>query len=372
MEIKTYYKRLEVLGTNLKNKYRQDIFFRTQCNVIFFQIFFAFSLLLIVTISFNHLYQNVTGTLVDSVKQSIVEKNSVQSAQVISSLEDIKRSSFFTVSTLMFIITILFGYFGARIALTPTKNALASQKRFISNIAHELRSPLAIIKTNSEVALMNDSIDAMTAQSLKSNIEELNRTSDIIYNLLSLTTLVRPGRLPFSDVDFSNVIDNAVKQMKSFAKSKGLEIIVHKKKPSIVWGNSTALEQVVVNLTKNAITHTPRNGTIEVSVEPDYIGNVILQVKDNGSGIAQKDLFHIFEPFYKAESSRTRRTDGVSSGLGLTIVSEMVKIHGGKISIKSSVGKGTCVSIVFPFSKNANSSPQSSDDLDETSVEFLS
>ncbi len=368
MAIKTYYKQFVAWATNLRTKYNQDIFFRTECNVILFQIFFAISILIITTISFNYLYQNITGTLIDQVRMSLMNSRSIDGVAIMNSLETIKKDNLIGMFVLVIMVTILFGYFGARIALTPTKNALSSQKLFISNVAHELRSPLAIIKTNSEVALLNTPLDPLIEQSLLSNVEELNRTSEIINNLLSLTTLVRPGRLPFADLDFGVIVDTVVNQIKTLAQSKNLELILHKRHPSMVWGNAIALEQIVLNLVKNAINHTPPGGIVEVTVEPDYQGSVILTVKDTGVGIPKKDLFHIFEPFYKAEYSRTRRAE--SSGLGLTIVNEMIKIHSGKISIRSAEGKGTSAIAVFPFNKHAPT-PNTNDQLDEISVEYV-
>lgn len=372
MEIRIYYKQLEEWVINLKNKYIQDIYFRTECNVIFFQIFFAIVLLIIFILSFNHLYQNITETLVKHITESLLKSKTIGSADIVNSLEEIKKDDLFMVLSLTMAITILFGYFGAKIALTPTKSALSSQKLFISNIAHELRSPISVIKTNSEVALMHNHLDQQIEQTIKSNIEELNRVSGIINNLLSLTTLVQPGKLPFSDVDFSIVVDNVLKQTIRLAQNKNLEIEVNKIKPVIVWGNMTALEQVVTNLIKNSINHTQKGGSIKISIEPDYQGNVVLKIKDSGSGISAKDLFHIFEPFYKSESSRTRNTNSESGGLGLTIVSEMVKLHSGKIIISSKLNKGTTATVIFPFSKNfQNTKKISTEETGEVSVDFL-
>jgi signal transduction histidine kinase len=114
-----------------------------------------------------------------------------------------------------------------------------------------------------------------------------------------------------------------------------------------VWGNVAALEQILTNVIKNAIHYTPSGGTVSISVDPDYRGNIVISVADTGMGIPEKDLMHIFEPFYRGDSSRNRES-GAGSGLGLAIVSELVKLHKGRIAVESIVGKGTRVEITLP------------------------
>jgi signal transduction histidine kinase len=111
-------------------------------------------------------------------------------------------------------------------------------------------------------------------------------------------------------------------------------------------GNATALTQVIGNLLKNAINYTPPNGSITLAVSATPFDEIELYVRDTGIGIARKDLDRIFEPFYRAEQSRNRAKGG--SGLGLSIAAEMIKMHGGRISIRSTLGRGTTVTVNFP------------------------
>jgi signal transduction histidine kinase len=116
-----------------------------------------------------------------------------------------------------------------------------------------------------------------------------------------------------------------------------------------VWGNTTALEQIVMNVLKNAVVYTSAGGRILVTVEPVHPDFMEFTVQDSGRGIARKDLFRIFEPYYRADPSRKR--SGGGSGLGLTIVSELVKLHNGKIAVRSAEGRGTTVTILLPAGK---------------------
>lgn len=371
--LKTYWKRFAEWVINLRTKYREDLFFRTECNIILFQLAFTVFLLTMVIIVFNYFYQDITHTLVTGILESMSHSRIITSSDIFASLETIKTQNFASVIFIFLIVTVLAGYLAARVTLAPARNALAQQKRFVSDIAHELRTPLSIIKTNSEVALLNDRLDPEIKKTLKSNVDELDRTSEIINNLLSFSNLVRPERINFANVDLGNVVDVVVKKMRNLGEKKQIELIVKKKGSHIVWGNNTALEQIVINLVRNAITYTPERGRVTIIVESDnrsdYQKNVLLMVQDTGIGISDKDLFHIFEPFYRAERSRNRQHG--SSGLGLTIVSELIKLHAGKITIKSAVDKGTTAIVILPYSKQIPPVKNPTTDLNEISVDFL-
>jgi signal transduction histidine kinase len=356
-------------ATGLYNKYRDDSFLRAEFNIIILQIVFAIVLLVVVAISFNYLYENILETLISGITESLKHNQAVSGQQIFDSIQLIRTKDFFIFFTITVIVTLVFGYVVAKVTLRPTREAFKTQKRFISDVAHELRTPLAIIKTNSEVAMMNTKINPDLRDILVSNMEELTRASEIINNLLSLNSMVRPERMLFTDVNLGAIVDSVLKKIMQLAQKKDISITTKKQEPSTVWGNVTALEQVVENLIRNAINYTRPNGHIDVTIEPDYRGNIVCMVRDSGIGIAQQDLFHIFEPFYRAERSRNRESG--SSGLGLTIVSELLKIHSGKIAIRSAVNKGTLVIVTLPLSKHDIKITTSSEKINEISVDFL-
>ena len=344
----TFWKRFAAWATDLHNKYWYDIFFRTEFNIIALQIIFAVIIGITVTISFDYLYKDILQTLLQSIVQSVQTHHTVTSQSIFDSIQVVKSNNFFSFFTITLFVTLLFSYIIAKITLTPTRNALKSQKRFIGDIAHELRTPLSIIKTNTEVALLDDTIDPQTKSIFTSNIEELDRMSEIINNLLSLSNLTKLENMEFKHVDIGHIIDSSVKKLSELAGSKNILVTVRKTPPSGVWGNTTALEQITTNLLKNAINYTADGGQVTVQIQPDYRGSIILSVADNGIGIPSKDLSHIFEPFYRSENSRNRKSGG--SGLGLTIVHELIKLHGGSIDVNSRIHKGTTVVVTLPYS----------------------
>jgi signal transduction histidine kinase len=368
-----YWKRFVALGTGLLNKYRFDPFFHTETNVILLQAGFSLILLAVVGISFSLLYRDISTAIVDGIRQGIATQTpEALGPSIVLQIERIRSENLATIIAIIVGTTVVFGYIIARVTLTPARNALTAQKQFIGNVAHELRTPLSVIKTNTEVALFDAGLSAEMKQTLRSNVEELDRISQIINNLLSLSALVRPERMEFATIDLSELASKVVERFSALAKRGNHQLVVRKSPHSTVLGNETAIEQIIGNLIRNAIQYTPQGGQIAVTVAPATDNRVEFTVQDSGVGIARKDLFRIFEPFYRAEQSRTRSQGG--SGLGLTIVSELLKLLGGKIIIRSAVGRGTSVIILFPAARKGVQvgGTEMREGLNEVAVDFSS
>ncbi len=342
-----YWKRSGELVTGWLSRYRIDPFFRTEVNVVSLQVAFALVILAIVAGAFSVLYHNISKAILEGIQAGIASDGSALIApSIVGELQQLKTENLGIIVASIVLTTVLFGYIIARITLAPTRDALAGQKQFIGNIAHELRTPLSVLKTNTEVALLEGNMPREIKATLESNVEELDRISEIINNLLSLSALVKPERVEFTPIELSAVVSDVVEKFSGLARRGEHQITVRKGPETAVWGNATALTQIVSNLLKNALTYTPRGGHIRISVEPAPNNHVELIVQDSGVGIARKDLFRIFEPFYRGDPSRTRGQGG--SGLGLAIVSELIKMHHGKITIRSSVGRGTTIAVLLP------------------------
>lgn len=342
--------------------------------MVLLQLTFTVILLMLIGVIFSYLYRDILQSFLTSLTQIIsVPDTTAAGPAIIADLEYLKTRSLVLAGTGVLIAAAVFGYLITRLALVPTHNALEQQKQFIGNIAHELRTPLSIIRTNTEVLLMNDDLREDIADALRGNIEEIERISSITNNLLSLTSLLRPERIELANVDLGDVADRALSQLKKLATGKNISVTVHKSKYRTVWGNAAALEQIFINVLKNAIHYTPKGGSIAVGMGPTYQGNIEVSIEDTGIGIPHKDLRRIFEPFYRGDPSRSHRTG--SSGLGLTIVNELVKLHKGKIFVQSSPKKGTVVTILIPPGKPSRTKTQekrrdTTQNDDEVSVDF--
>ena len=333
----------------------------------------AFTIIMVIVFT-GLLYRfntRVTETITTGLS-SLIKTGVPPRVSIDESLRKIYGQNYLIFYAVMLSLTAVFGYFLTRFILIPTRKTIEAQKRFIGDVAHELRTPLAIVKANTEVLLLEgEKFDADTRKQLESNIEELDRISEIINNLLTFNRLLRPGRIEFVDIDLSVIVDRAVAKLTQTIRSQNIDIVIKKSDFCSIWANAVAMEQVVMNLLKNALTHTPAGGVITITIRPDYKGHIELVVQDTGRGIAKKDLFHIFEPFYRGDPSRGRKQGG--SGLGLAIVSELIRLHNGRISIKSTQGKGTIVYVLLPC---GNHDPRAYDASpggfqDEISIDFL-
>jgi signal transduction histidine kinase len=312
---------------------------------VLLQLGFSVLLLAVVFIALSVLYSEILNNVVSGILDTIAHGGTPGGLS--AELEYAKEKNMILAGTAVLIFAAIFGYLIARLALAPTRRALDTQKRFVSNIAHELRTPLAIIKTNTEVALLNDRIASDIKEMLGSNIEELDRISEIINNLLSMNTLLRPGKLTFENIDLGPVVDRVRSALAELAAHKRITIGSELSPRRTIWGNSAGVEQIIMNIAKNAVNYSPIEGHVIFRVTPAYPGHIVLAVEDHGPGIPEAELEKIFEPFYRGDWSRTRKGGG-GSGLGLTIVNELVKLHKGTIAVKSVVGRGTTVTVTFP------------------------
>jgi signal transduction histidine kinase len=292
-----------------------------------------------------------------------------------STITNVREQAFSTVFLFVAFLTALFSYIVTRFALRPTRKALTSQKRFIGDIAHELRTPLAVIKTSTEVALFDPNVTPDTRSLLESTLVEIDRVSEIIHNLLSMNSFASPQAFTVEPVSLPTLIESVVERHQKLANSRGIALSVDAASVPPAEGNAVALEQVITNLVKNAITYTPANqgGKVIIMLRSEYKRDV-LSVTDTGTGISRKDLQHLFEPFYRGDTSRARGVGSGTSGLGLAIVNEIVRMHHGSIRVQSALGQGSTFTIMLPQSENGENTETSVEDeehdVNEVSFDF--
>jgi two-component system sensor histidine kinase CiaH len=380
MKMRTHYlKRFGEWVTGLTDSYRFNPFVQATVHIIAIMVILAALLITISGWVIQYAQNNTVGSISYHLQEA-VHGSSDGAATLPKDIADVRDRTLAFVFAGLIALIVLFGYLLIRFALSPAKDSLQLQKRFIGNVAHEIRTPLSIIKTSTEVYLLDPTIRQDMRETLEGTILELDRISEIINNLLSFNTLMQPGRIKTEPVDLGLIVETVLGRHEALAKSRGVTLSSTIGKNRMVLGNTMGLEQVVTNLVKNAINYTPegKDGAVIVNVENDFRGRVVLAVIDSGVGIAQKDLYHVFEPFYRGDTSRARVAGTGSSGLGLAIVNEIVRLHRGIISIKSAVGRGTTIAISLPpvpFGKLENPLTTSSDEsldegIHEVSVDF--
>lgn len=234
------------------------------------------------------------------------------------------------------------GYFFAGYMLRPIRRSVEAQRIFSENASHELRTPLAVMKNEIEVLLRNPfPTPELIHSTLRSNIEEIDRMSRIAEDLLTLARSEHHAVPVAEKINVTEVARKIAEKMRSIAADKGISLGVTSDAELHVEGNKLGLERVLINLLQNAIEHTPQNGSLTVEILRQK-SEAVITVSDTGSGIEEKDLPHIFERFYKGEGAS-------GSGLGLSIVKELLDQQHGRIDIKSTKGTGTTVTIKLPL-----------------------
>lgn len=239
------------------------------------------------------------------------------------------------------------GYFLAGYTLYPIKVVMDEQKRFVADASHELRTPLTSMKTEIEVSLRDKKLGlADTKKLLKSNLQEVDKMRDLANYLLSLSRYETNGRdLPLEKVDLAELVKKAIDKNRALSKKKNITVKEKLEKVSIR-GNSGSLIELFSILIDNALKYSQKGKTVEVLTKK---GNRFakIEIKDQGVGIKKEDLPHIFNRFYRADTSRGKDVaDGY--GLGLSIAKSIVNFHKGEIKVESKPNKGSTFLVVLP------------------------
>jgi signal transduction histidine kinase len=237
------------------------------------------------------------------------------------------------------------------------------RRQYVSNVSHELRTPLAAIRGMAETIMLHgDNDPALRDRYLPRIITQTERLARLASQLLDLAQ-IESGDLvrDFNPVAIAPVLEEVVSTCAEGAAARGIELVMD----VLPWippadragvpfspqveGDRDRLVQVFFNLVDNALRYTPKGGQVSVMARAEN-RHVTVAVTDSGPGIPPEHLPHIFERFYRVDRARSRAAGG--TGLGLSIVQQIVKDHGGEITVDSAVGKGTRFSVTLPLSSD--------------------
>ena len=227
-----------------------------------------------------------------------------------------------------------------------------TMKDLLANVSHELKTPLTSIQGFSQ-AILDDVVTE--EQDIKDYsrlvYEEAQRMRGLVDDLLLLSQ-IESGQVLMEHrrVDMAQLLEHSMERFQWSIKEAGIESGVYLERLPDVIGDARRLEQVFSNLLQNAVRHTPQGGLIAISAKTIAGGHVSISVHNTGSYIPKEDIARVFERFFQVDRARTRK--GGSSGLGLSIVKEIVEAHGGTVRAVSSEERGTEFIVVLP---NANS-----------------
>jgi signal transduction histidine kinase len=237
------------------------------------------------------------------------------------------------------------GWFLAGKSTTPVERTLAHMRRFMADAAHELRTPVAVLRSRAEVALQRPRDPAAYVTALSAVGAEAERLGGIVDDLLMLAR-ADAGERPIirRRLYLDDVALEAVDGVRVLADGRGVEVTVPEFEEAEVEADPVLLRQLIIIVLDNAIKFTPAGGRVSLRVHA-HGGRATIIVDDTGVGIPAAELPHIFDRFYRGDAARPR---GEGAGLGLSIARWIADVHGATIEVRSTPGAGTRVSVRFP------------------------
>ena len=229
--------------------------------------------------------------------------------------------------------------------LDTAEETFIHEKQFSSDVSHELRTPITVILAQSDHAL--DYVD--TLDEAMESFEVINRQAkemtSLINQIMELSKLERQNEIEKERINFSNIILQLLEDYRTLLENSNIELITNIEKDLRIYGNKLMIERLFINLFTNAMKFTKT--TISVSLNR-INKEIILQIKDDGVGIAKEEQKYIWDRFFQINNSRNKDKNR-GSGLGLSMVNKIAQLHSATIEVESEVGKGACFIVRFPI-----------------------
>lgn len=232
----------------------------------------------------------------------------------------------------------------ARQATEPIQRTFDQMRRFMGDAAHELKTPIAVLRARTDVALQRDRSASEYQETLDSVSKEAERLGNLVENMLVLAR-IDAGQWPVTrtKVFLDDVLLDAANSASALGQDRNVRVEVARMDEATVTGDATLLRQLFMILLENAVKFTPEGGTVTINAEK-HTRRSVVTIADTGVGIPQNALPHVFERFFRADPARSRG----GAGLGLSIARWIVDSHRGRIEVKSVEGVGTEVKVTLP------------------------
>jgi heavy metal sensor kinase len=226
------------------------------------------------------------------------------------------------------------------------------QREFVGNAAHELKTPVAVLKSTLQSLLQRPRSSEEYRAGLQASLQDLDRLEQLLQWMLRLARAeqwAQDGQRHELDlIDINSTCEEAVERIRSLAQSRNMTIDLATNGPTPFRADPEDLQLVWTNLLENSVRYSPEGSSVEVAVARAS-DRARITFQDHGAGISASDLPRIFDRFYRGDPSRTRATGGF--GLGLAIVKALVEAYGGTIAAESTPGKGTCMTVELPTTR---------------------
>jgi signal transduction histidine kinase len=242
----------------------------------------------------------------------------------------------------------------ARLAMTLNEmmerleSSFGGLRRFTADASHELKTPLAVLRADVERAMSPNASRTEKLVALEEALQETTRMADLVASLLTLAR-ADEGRFDLhrEPVELEPLVREVFETAHILGEESELDVSLPSVMPATVMGDRTRLRQLFLNLVTNAIKYTPRAGSVEVNLSTTG-RTATFSVRDTGIGISAADLPHVFERFYRADRARSRTAERGGFGLGLAIAQWIAEAHGGTISVRSRLGRGSTFTVTLP------------------------
>lgn len=227
--------------------------------------------------------------------------------------------------------------------LQATEDVLNREKQFTSNVSHELRTPLSVLRAQLEY--LNEKLTQTTFQDdMQPILKQMQYLEDMVKTILMLTKLNEQKVFQVETVEVYPLVEDLIETLQEDYKEKQIQVNIEGKKDITFQGDTMLILSLLTNVISNAIKYNKENGQVTVSL--NQINHQLhIVIKDTGYGISEEDLKHIEEPFYRSDAVRTQHE--LSLGVGMTIVSNIIKYYQGQLNIISELNVGTTVTIIL-------------------------
>ena len=224
-----------------------------------------------------------------------------------------------------------------------------SRQEFVSNVSHELKTPITSMKVLADSLLSQNDVPIEVYQEFMEDIaKEIEREDEIITDLLSLVKMDRTvADLNITEVDINVLVELIMRRLRPIAQKRDVEVVYESLRPVTAAVDEVKITLIISNLVENAIKYNKEHGWVKVTLDADHQFFTIV-VADSGIGIPEESLDHIYERFYRVDKSRSREIGG--TGLGLAIAKNAVLMHRGSVKVESIEGEGTTFTVKIPLS----------------------
>jgi len=230
--------------------------------------------------------------------------------------------------------------------ITPFEVYKQAKKDFVSNVSHELKTPIAVLKGVIET-LYNEEQDINKKKFLQMALKRINQMDSLINDLLIIARLEsQEYKVIKTPLKLKALIISVYEDLYPLIKEKNIEFINHVPENLILEADENKMLILLKNLIENAIKYNKEGGKVEINAYKTKNNYIVIEVKDTGIGIPKKSLPLIFERFYRVDKSRSRNVGG--TGLGLSIVKHIAEAHKGKVKVESELGKGSTFKVFLP------------------------